>query len=349
MRTHDDPRRKVRECDGRILASATAPSQPKNRPAGQARLGVEPRPLPSLQGIRAFESAARLGSFAAAAQELGTTSASVSYHVRRLERQIGLRLFLRHSHSVELTVPGKLLAGEALDAFATLRAGFASARDADATHLAVTMLPSFGTAWLTPRLGGFRTQCPEIMVEIDLSEDAHDLNECEFDAAVRNGHGRWPGLRVIKLMPSVFTPLCTPSLLAAASSVGDPRAAAEIPLLGRQDWWECWYRARGHDHVALAGRLGTSMPVEHLDIALAVAGHGVAIGSPILFANEIEAGRLVPVFDLVASDGRAFWLVYPAVAEGRAKIVRFRDWLCAEAEKARVAARAFAIPESAWR
>lgn len=322
-------------------------SQSKIRQTGQARLGLREPPLPSLQGIRAFEAAARLGSFAKAAQELGTTSASVSYHVRRLERQIGIHLFERHSHSVALTGPGRLLAGEALNAFALLRAGFAYAREVDVSHLAVTMLPSFGTAWLTPRLGKFRAKYPEIMIEVDLSETAHDLNECRYDAAIRNGHGRWPGLRTLKLFPSVFMPLCAPALLHAARDIVDPRARAEIPLLGRKDWWELWYRERGHTEVALAGRLGASMPVEHLDIALAVAGHGVAIGSPILFAGEIDAGRLVPVFDWMATDGRSFWLTYPVVAEHRAKIGKFREWLCDEAAQAVKEARAYAIPESA--
>lgn len=314
-------------------------SQPKNRGAGQGGLGVSP-PLPSLQGIRAFEAAARLGSFAKAAGELGTTSASVSYHVRRLEKQIGMHLFLRHSQHVELTEPGRLLAVEAMNAFAVLRAGFGHARDADGSHLAVTMLPSFGTAWLTPRLGDFRATHRDILIEVELSETAHDLLESRFDVAIRNGHGRWPGLRAVKLFPSVFMPLCAPALLARAKSVGDPRKPAEIPLLGRRDWWELWYQARGFGNVVLAGRLGTTMPVEHLDIALAVAGHGVAIGSPILFADEIDAGKLVPVFKDVATDGRSFWLAYPSVAEHRAKIVRFREWICSEASAACVAASA---------
>lgn len=330
-----------------ILTTGMKTSQPKFRGTGQAGLGAGCRPLPSLQGIRAFEAAARLGSFAQAAHELGTTSASVSYHVRRLEKQVGILLFLRHSQSVELTGPGKLLAAEAVNAFALLRAGFASARDADDSHLAVTMLPSFGTAWLTPRLGVFRTKYPELTIAVDLSEAAHDLTECRFDAAIRNGHGRWPGLRAIELFPSVFTPLCAPTLLEAAKSIDDPRIRADVPLLGRQDWWELWYRARGFDDVALAGRFGTSLPVEHLDIAAAISGQGVAIGSPILFAGEIAAGKLVPVFEDAASDGRSFWLAYPAVSERHVKIARFREWLCDEASIARNAASAWVATKSA--
>jgi len=92
---------------------------------------VDVRPFPSLASIRAFEAAARLGSFAKAAQELDTSSASVSYHVRRLETQIGVCLFLRHPQRVVLTESGALVAREATNAFAALRASFLKAVDAD--------------------------------------------------------------------------------------------------------------------------------------------------------------------------------------------------------------------------
>ena len=147
----------------------------KNRQAGQGQLRVGEAKLPSLSSIRAFEAAARLGSFAKAAQELDTTAASVSYHVGRLEQQIGIRLFLRQAKSVQLTPPGAMLATESSNAFAALRACFIKAIDADESQLTLTTLPTFGTTWLTPRLGKFRAKHPQITLELNLSQDAHDL------------------------------------------------------------------------------------------------------------------------------------------------------------------------------
>ena len=121
--------------------------------------------FPSLVSIRAFEAAARLGSFAKAAQELDTTSASVSYHVRRLEQQIGVPLFVRHPNQVCLTQSGEIVAREAMNAFAALRASFIRAVDADEARLSLTTLPTLGTSWLTPKLGSFaagiRTFCSD--------------------------------------------------------------------------------------------------------------------------------------------------------------------------------------------
>ncbi len=286
---------------------------------------AEPR-IPSLASIRAFEAAARLGSFAKAAHELETTAASVSYHVRQLERQIGVALFLRHPHKVELTASGKVIAEEATSAFAALRASFIRAVDLDESRLALTTLPTIGTSWLTPRLGRFRARHPEIHIDLELSAEAQDLSAGRFDAAIRNGHGRWPGLRAVKLLPSIFMPLCSPKLRTVASLLQDPRRAPEVPLLGRADWWALWFRALGVKDVSLRGRIRAHLSAEHLDIAEAIAGSGVAIGSPILFRDEIDAGRLVPAHELVVADGRSFWFTCPAARQYSRKIVAFRDW-----------------------
>lgn len=288
---------------------------------------VDASRLPSLVSIGAFEAAARHGSFAAAARELGTSAASVSYHVRQLEQQLDLRLFRRFAHRVALTGAGEALAADAIAAFEGLRASFLRAAADDDARLALTALPTFGTSWLIPRLGAFRDLHPATEVDLELSADAQDLSEGRFDAAIRNGHGGWPGLSASYLFPSIFMPLCAPSQLAAG---------LDAPLLGRRDWWDLWFRALGRETPQ---RFGIHLADEHLDAAAAIAGHGVTIGSPILFRCEIEAGRLVPAHDLVVGDGRSFWLVYPKARRDNAKLRRFHTWLEDQAAEERVASR----------
>jgi LysR family glycine cleavage system transcriptional activator len=302
---------------------------------------VAPRRLPSLASIRAFEAAARHGNFAKAAQELDTTAASVSYHVRRLEQETGVRLFMRFAQRVELTQPGALVAQEATAAFDALRASFLQAATVEETRLSLTTLPSLGTSWLTPKLGRFRAKHANIALEIELSPDAQDLAGGRFDAAIRNGHGAWPGLRALELFPSVFMPLCAPGLKEAAKALDDARRPLDVPLLGRQDWWALWYRARGRADVPASSHLGPLLSAEYLDIAAAVAGQGIAIGSPILFRTEIDAGRLIPAHDMVIDTGRTFWFTYPVAREQSRKIRAFRDWLADEAARDREAARVF--------
>lgn len=293
--------------------------------------------MPSLQSARAFEAAARLGSFAKAASELGTSAASVSYHVSQLERQTGVPLFRRHAQKVTLTDQGAAIAPEVTALFASLRAIFANASDTFERRLSLTALPTFGASWLTPKLGRFRALQPEMAVELELSEAAQELGAGRFDAAIRNGHGRWPGLRAVKLFDSVFMPLCSPALKDAVRAIADPARGIEAPMLGRPDWWALWYAGLGVRNVDLSGRFATAFSAEHLDAAAAIAGHGVTIGSPILFRDDIAAGRLVPAHEFVARDGRAFWFACPTVRAGTPKITVFREWLCAEAARANAA------------
>jgi LysR family glycine cleavage system transcriptional activator len=92
---------------------------------------------------------------------------------------------------------------------------------------------------------------------------------------------------------------------------------------------------RAKSDVDLEGRFGAQLSAEHLDAAMAIAGHGIAIGSPLLFKNEISSGALVPAHEFVATEGRAFWLAYPVTLERSSKIVRFKNWLCEEAARDR--------------
>jgi LysR family glycine cleavage system transcriptional activator len=297
--------------------------------------------LPSLVAIHAFEAAARLGSFAAAARELGTTAASVSYHVRRLEQQMGAVLFHRGPHRVALTEAGRLAAEEASRAFAALKGAFARAAELDESRLSLTTLPTVGATWLTPKLGRFREKHPEVRLELDLSVEAQDLAAGGFDAAIRNGHARWPGLRAEPLIPAIFLPLCTPELKAATAGIADPAHRLDVPLLGRRDWWGLWYRRLGEATPPSAERFGATLSTEHLDVTAALAGQGVAIASPILFRAELDAGRLVPAHDAVCADGRSFWLTWPTARSGSAKIRAFRTWLSDEAAGDRAAAAPF--------
>jgi LysR family glycine cleavage system transcriptional activator len=292
--------------------------------------------MPSLVSIGAFEAAARHGSFAKAALELGTTAASVSYHIRQLETRIGVRLFRRLAQRVELTEAGEAAAESTIEAFGLLRCSFARAADVDRSRLKITALPTFGTSWLIPRLGQLQSRLPQVTVEVDLSPEPRDLIGDTFDVAIRNGHGQWPGLHSTFLFPSVFMPLCAPSLLAAVQDDQWPNGHSQIPLLGRQDWWMMWFKAFGLEYE---GKTRFRFADEHLDAAAAIAGHGITLASPLLCRRDLEAGRLVPAHSLVIATGRSFWLAYPAPRGRTEKIARFAEWILAEAEHEREASK----------
>lgn len=288
---------------------------------------VDGQSLPSLSSIRAFEAAARLGGFTKAGAELGITPAAVSYHVRQLERHTGLVLFERRAQSVTLTEVGSEIASEASRFFASLRATFVSAACAQNQSIAVSVLPTLGASWLIPRLGRFRSEHPDIRIEVDLSEEARELGNGLYDAGIRHGKGQWPGLRVVRLFPVLFMPLCSPALRERASANLGSGAFEDAPLIGRRDWWKRWLQTAGLAGGDFSERFANAYPAEHLDAAAAIAGDGITIGSPILFADELASGRLVPAHHVTATDGCWFWFVYPIALAQTTKMKILSEWL----------------------
>lgn len=286
--------------------------------------------LPPLPAVRAFEAAARLGSFTRAAAELHMTQAAVSYQIKQLEERLGVRLFQRQPRQVVLTPAGQRLATAAIDAFQRLNQAFEQLHERAETELAITALPTIAVAWLVPRLGAFQLAHPRIAVRLDTGVPLLDLEQDEFDVGIRIGAGEWPRTRADLLLPSLFTPLCSPALRERLRTPADLLA---LPRFGRERWWREWFVAAGIADADLATKPGMELDVEQHAVASAIAGHGVAISSPIFFEPELAAGRLLQPFDLVMRDARDYWLAYPAARANSGKIRAFRDWLLDQAAR----------------
>ncbi|MEH6421592.1 LysR substrate-binding domain-containing protein [Pseudomonas sp. CGJS7] len=288
--------------------------------------------LPSLSAIRAFEAAARLGSFTRAAEELDMTQAAVSYQIKRLEQRMGLVLFQRLPRKVALTRDGERLAPAVLDAFQALRTAFARSRERAQSELAITALPTLGANWLVPRLGGFQLAQPQLAVRLDTSVPLIDLAQGEFDVSLRNGGGQWPGMETHFLLPGLFVPLCSPALLDSGA-LRTPEDLLRLPRIGRERWWRQWLDAAGVRLGETPLKPALDLGIEQYEVTAAMAGQGVAITSPLFFRAELASGRLVQPFDLVLRDTRDYWLAYPEVGRASAKIRAFRDWLLEQARQ----------------
>jgi DNA-binding transcriptional LysR family regulator len=94
-----------------------------------------------------------------------------------------------------------------------------------------------------------------------------------------------------------------------------------VPRLGRPDWWALWYRALGLQDRMSPESFGTHLSAEYLDVAAAVAGHGIAIGSPILFRSELASGRLILAHDLspATADPSGSPIRWPGKTAGRSR------------------------------
>lgn len=307
-----------------------------------------------LSAIRVFEAAARLLSFTRAAEELGMTQAAVSWQVKALERRLDQPLFRRLPREVVLTPAGERLARAATQAIGLLRSAVADLSDSGEGVLAISTLQTLAIQWLAPRLGGFQVAHPKIAVRLESTSQLADLIHDGFDVAIRTGHGDWPGLETVPLFPSLVSALCAPQVAERIDLTAGPAALVDAPRIGIESEWAQWFRAAGvtPPPAGEGGEAGPRFAAESqtTEIAAALSGQGLALASPIMFAAEIDAGRLVHPFPVTVHYGeRHTWLVYPPERRRARKIAAFRDWLVARAAEdpavARYTAQSTAAPD----
>jgi LysR family glycine cleavage system transcriptional activator len=295
-----------------------------------------PEPLPSLNALLAFESAARHGSFTRAARELGVTQTAISHQVRALEENLGLPLFTRSPRGLSLTAHGEQWAAELHVVFTRLRAANARLRrprENTRPTVSVSIIPSFGARWLVPRLGRFLVSHPEVDVRISATERLVDLVAEGIDIGIRYGFGGYAGLSTSKLAEDALVAVAAPHLAAKRSAWRSADLSQETLLHDDYpDAWDKWFRARGSPMPRRARQsqlTDSSMLVEAV-----VRGQGVGLARWSLAADELELGRLVLLFPRAAplSTGLAYYLVSAREGSRTPAVSDFRRWVLAEAK-----------------
>jgi LysR family transcriptional regulator, glycine cleavage system transcriptional activator len=288
--------------------------------------------LPSLSGLRAFEAAARHLSFTAAAHELHVTQTAISHQIRRLEEQLGRRLFERRNRSLTLTRDAEAYLPAVRGAFEDLRLATARLqRSGNDDMLTVSTTASLAAKWLITRVAAFQDAHRGIEVRITTSSQLVDFRRDQVDMAVRYGRGSWPGLRAEWLMAEDIFPICSPALLRGEHPLRHPNDLAYHNLLhvttGPEDW-QMWLTAAGLPH-SLAERRGLTFDQSFMAMQAAIEGLGVALGRSRFVETDIAAGRLVAPFDVRLPTDAGYYVVAPEQTADTPKIALFRAWLIA--------------------
>ncbi|CAM3760038.1 transcriptional regulator GcvA [Bordetella tumulicola] len=291
------------------------------------------RRLPPLGALRAFEAAARHLSFTRAAAELCVTQAAISHQIRQLEDWLGTKLFERRGHALTLTAKGQAYLPELAEALDRISAATLRLMKHDDRPLRITVLPSFASRWLVPRLESFRARHPKIDVRLDSSADLWDFATERFDLGIRSGLGKWTGLKVDLIAREALSPVCSPTLANGARPIRAPADLGHARLLydTPHDAWQRWFNLAGMDAPEM--NAGVSFTDASLALQAAMDGQGVALGRLTLAANDLQCGRLVQPFNVVLPNDYSYWLVYPSTALHRPGVAAFRKWLLSEAQR----------------
>lgn len=201
--------------------------------------------LPSLNGLRAFEAAARHMSFTLAATELNVTQTAISHQIRRLEAELGVALFLRLKDGLALSEEGQAYLPGVRLAFQTLRHSTKELLQFRGNSvLTISTLVSVASKWLLPRLPAFQQAFPQIDVRISATTDLVDFRRGGIDAAIRYGRGGWNGLRADFLMADEIFLVCSPAMAKSLSTPAELANHTLVQVSGvTADDWRTWLSA----------------------------------------------------------------------------------------------------------
>ncbi len=281
-------------------------------------------PLPPLNALRAFEAAARLGSFTRAAGEIGVTPGAIAQQVRHLEAFLGFPLFLRLAQGVELTPAGREAQPRLSAAFEQLALAVQGLRTGHAGRaLSIAALPCIAQLWLSPRLPTLQRAFPGLLISIAAMEQPPSGPREACDLALFY-LAEAPGDALILAEDSLF-PVCTPAL---AERLATPADLAGQTLLHDAVWrsdWARWLKHAGVGGVD-AGR-GPSYSLYALALAAALGGAGILIGRSSLVGPFLADGRLVAPFAAALPSGDRLTLIVPAERTPHPQRAAVVEWL----------------------
>lgn len=298
------------------------------------------RLLPPLAAIRAFEAAARHGSFTRAAEELGMTQAAVSYQIKQLEDRAGLPLFRRQPRGVKLTSEGAQLAASSGEALEILRQAFADLRQSDEETLVISVIAAFAASILGPRLWKFQVENPDVATRIDINNKIVDIDAGEATVAIRMGDGNWDGMRADHLMRPVITPMISPAYIKLHGPITCPQDVLTAPRVNPGHLaWAQWFIEAGLTPPKDENLRSNSMGSQIFEVEAAKAGQGVTLLTPPYYRQELASGELIQPIDIVVESGLPVWLVYAERRRRSPAIRGFRKWLLAEMQILEAAVR----------
>ncbi|TXJ00441.1 MAG: LysR family transcriptional regulator [Aquabacterium sp.] len=284
--------------------------------------------LPPLNAVRAFEAAARLGSYVAAAQELHVTQPAIGRHVKALEERLQTQLFQRTPRGVVLTEDGWRYFEQVSAALTQIaEASYELTSRAQQRWLRLLVVPGFAGRWLRHHLAEFRALHPGIRIALEPNPSFREVTAERADLGIAFGEGEeFSGPREVLVQPPIF-PVCSPAFLLEHGPLTGVEDLLRLPLLHEDDgyWWGSWLQSQG-----LRARLSSEMSYVSADqvIDLALAGAGVALTNGLLVEEELASGRLVrPLANQAVLEG--YLLLSPAGGlKPEAKL--FRQWLFAK-------------------
>lgn len=269
-------------------------------------------PLPPLDTLRAFEAAARTGSFSAAAEQLNLSHGAISRQVAKLEHWLGLKVFVREARGVSMTPEGQRLYLRTNEAFGLIADSADRWREQKGIAVVrVNSIPSVCGLWLMPRLAKLEGGDPALRINLSVEHRYADLADDGIDLAIRCGRGAVPGRVSLQMFEEHVIPITAPDLAQRIGQKGDAARLLKYPLIHDSDaaGWRAWFEGQGLDYHPRP----EDRRFEDYNLVLDAAMHGlgIALARPPLAQDLVSAGRLAVVDARSVLNPVSYWLDRP--------------------------------------
>ncbi|MGI1679425.1 MAG: LysR family transcriptional regulator [Cellvibrionaceae bacterium] len=299
--------------------------------------------LPPLNALRAFETSARHLSFKKASEELNVTPSAISQQIKNLEENLGVVLFYRSSSGLSVSKEGRDLLPSLEKAFVDIADAVKAIKVNSKSVIRVTASPTFSANWLVPNLSFFQEKHPEIELQLHSSLDVMNLEESEYDCAVRTyleksqieieeSHEK-ESLNFKKLFSSEILIACNSALLTNKSGIKSvPEKINQITdfnLIHYKDYnmWSIMLRymgpedAKPHEGIVCNDIDGLLKTIQ--------SGDGIGLVDRELYENSIYNGTLDEIFKDESPGKLSFYLVSKNNKSNTA-VDLFKKWLISE-------------------
>ncbi len=277
------------------------------------------RKLPPLNSLRAFEAAARFGSFVLAGQELGVSSAAVSLQVKTLEENLDKKLFLRQGNRILLTDAGVGLfprVGSALDEISDAAQSLRRVRHS--RQLVISVVESFAELWLMSRVASFFPE-KNVTLDIRVQSDPIDFEKDSVDLRLTYGSAYYPGYREHVLFTDVAIPVCSPTFWKNHQDPGGNLSNVPQDKLIHINWgpnyssnpaWTAWFKHAENPQQDLDS---PGLIISDLSLAVAAArsGLGIVLAPSKLVERDICAGTLIPASEISLKMAKPYVCIFP--------------------------------------
>lgn len=286
--------------------------------------------LPKLEHLIAFQSVAEQLSFTRAATLLNQSQSAISHQIRKLEEELGVRLFSRSAHSVHLTTAGAALLSRIMKPLSELEhACQATSKSGKSTRLSIELEPAFATYWLTERLPAFTAKYPKLQLDMHFSTHRFEFPS-HVEVAIKWGFGSWPGCDSKKLFGLRMTPMCSATFYEKHKPINIDRFRKLRLLHDRNfQFWSIWFEAARVPRPDFSN----DFIFDDMNVltASAMNDYGMMLGILEFSQKALEEGTLIaPIPDIVISPPQAYYLVNRKDGRLTSSARDFSRWLFAD-------------------